>query len=71
MFYIIYYYIQVERWENKEINFNQWAFIELIYSNINYDSDSEDEVQIALKKAIEIQIALKKAKETRNKRMVK
>ena len=69
--FIDYYYIQVERWENKEINFNQWAFIELIYSNINYDSDSEDEVQIALKKAIEIQIALKKAKETRNKRMVK
>lgn len=59
--FIEYYYIQVERWENKEINFNQWAFIELIYSNIDYDSEVDNEVKEALKRAIE----------TRNKRIKK
>lgn len=51
--FIEYYYIQVERWENKEINFNQWAFIELVYSNIDYDSDLDNPVKPALIKGIE------------------
>ena len=56
--FLEYKYIQDERYDNKEINNNIWAFMELIYSRLDYTIDNA--VQNALKTAINIRIERKK-----------